>query len=321
MEHHLTDDLERRLRAARPRAARVDEDAFDAALLVRLRSQPMAARRTIPRAVALPVAAGVTVTATAVVMLAGGPGGTGGPSSAAAISESLRWLSTPAGTILHVRSVETSGTQTTTREMWQSASDTTSEREVTEGAQSFETAGGALYDPATDTIYDASAVGGLPDGSSDGSAKPSTAADRAKQKRAVAGTPRTGKPGDGPLPAGDPIVDKVRILLQRGDMVVTGREVHNGAEAWAISLRPDAGRPVWTLWISAADGKPLELRDPGRDPSEQPQVIRWSTYEVLPGSDAGRLLTLTGAHPSAKVVRDPAQTEAAVRRLMPPKRR
>ncbi len=109
------------------------------------------------------------------------------------------------------------------------------------------------------------------------------------------------------------------MLLQRGDMVVTGREVHNGADAWAISLKADAGRPVWTLWISAADGKPLELRDPGRDSSEQPQVIRWPTYEVLPGSEASRLLTLTGAHPSARVVHDGRQIEAAERRLMPPK--
>ena len=64
----------------------------------------------------------------------------------------------------------------------------------------------------------------------------------------------------------------------------------------------------------------VELRDPGRDASEQPQVIRWPTYEVLPGSDAQRLLTLTGAHPSARVVHDAAQADAAARRLDPPER-
>ena len=96
-------------------------------------------------------------------------------------------------------------------------------------------------------------------------------------------------------------------------MVVTGRELHDGVEAWAISLKPDVGRPVWTLWVSAADGKPLELRDPGRDASEQPQVIRWSTYEVLPGAQADRVLTLTGAHPSARVVHDAAPVEDAKR--------
>ena len=62
--------------------------------------------------------------------------------------------------------------------------------------------------------------------------------------------------------------------------------------------------------MSVADGKPLELRDPGRDASEPPQVISWSTYEVLPASGADRLLTLTGAHPSARVVRDAAQVAA-----------
>ena len=43
-------------------------------------------------------------------------------------------------------------------------------------------------------------------------------------------------------------------------------------------------------------------------------------YEVLRGSDASRLLTLTGAHPSARVVHDAAQAAAAEQRLMPSKR-
>ena len=98
-------------------------------------------------------------------------------------------------------------------------------------------------------------------------------------------------------------------------MDVTGRENHDGNDAWVISLKADVGRPVWTLWVSAADGKPLELRDPGRDASEAPQVIRWPTYEVLPDAGADKLLTLTGAHPSARVVHDPAQVDAAERRL------
>jgi hypothetical protein len=108
---------------------------------------------------------------------------------------------------------------------------------------------------------------------------------------------------------GDPIVEKVRFLLADGDMSVTGREVHDGISSWAISLKPDAGRPVWTLWVSASDGRPLELRDPGRDASEQPQVIRWPTYEVLHGADRPGLLTLTGAHPSARVVHGPRPGE------------
>jgi hypothetical protein len=290
MEHDVSDDLDRRLRAARPRVARADEHAFDAELLARVREQPIAARRTVPRAVAVPVAVGVTVTATAVVMLGGGPGDVGGPSSAAAITQTLRWLSPPSGTILHVRSVATQGAQTTTRESWQSADRPESERLRTEGAQTYEIAGTALYDPATDTIYDAPPA-----------------------------KPTAGKPGDGTRLVADPVVEKVRILLEEGRMEVTGREVHNGTEAWAIALKPEAGRPVWRLWVSAADGKPLELRDPGRDSSEQPQVIRWPAYEVLPGARADQVLTLTGAHPSARVVHDPAQAAAAEQRLTPDK--
>ena len=49
MEHDdLTDDLNRRLRAARPAAADVDQHAFDGALLARVRQQPIAPRRTRP---------------------------------------------------------------------------------------------------------------------------------------------------------------------------------------------------------------------------------------------------------------------------------
>lgn len=312
MAYDMTDDLARRLRASRPPMAHADEDAFDADLLARVREQPIAARRTVPRAVAVPVAAGVTLTATAVVMLGGGPGDVGGPSSASAITQALHWLSPPDGTILHVRSVETQGSQTTTRELWQSADHPGSTRLRTEGAQTFETAGGALYDPATDTIYDAPAEpASAPDG-----AQPDAVKRHAARKQVA---PGSGKPGDPAMPAGDPVVDKVRILLQEGRMVVEGREIHDGIDTWAISLKADVGRPVWTLWVSAADGKPVELRDPGRDASEQPQVIRWPAYEVLPGSDTDQLLTLTGAHPTAHVVHDPAQAAAAQRRLEPPK--
>ncbi|MDX6663834.1 MAG: hypothetical protein QOG68_40 [Solirubrobacteraceae bacterium] len=313
MEHELTDDLERRLRAARPRMARADESAFDAELLARVREQPIAARRTVPRVVALPVAAGVALTAAAVLTLGGGPGEVGGPSSAFAVTQTLRWLEPPAGTILHVRSVETMGSRTTTRELWQSADRPGSERMVTEGSQTFETSGGAIYDPATDTIYDATTNPTEVDLSGPKRVD-------AKRARGSVGAPKAGKPGDGSMPAADPIVGKVRVLLQDDQMVVTGREVHNGTDSWAVSLKPDAGRPVWTLWVSAADGKPLELRDPGRDASEQAQVIRWPTYEVLPASgDADRLLTLTGAHPSAHVSHSAEQAQAAVERLMAPK--
>jgi hypothetical protein len=330
MAHDVIDDLERRLRTARPAAAAVDPDAFDGELLARVRDQPIARRRTVPRAVALPVAAGVSLTATAVVVL-GGPGDVGGPSSAAAISQALRWLTPPPGTILHAASTETQGGQTTTHEFWESADDPASERELVGGARDYETSGDAIYDPSTDTIYEASDKPTGPEIAAADKRKRAFLKNHAKvapaknpkpapaeKTQAVPGTPGIGKPGDESLPAADPIVTKMRILLQAGRAVVKGREVHDGTDAWAITLSADAGRPPWTLWVSAADGRPLEVRDPGRDASEAPQVIRWTTYEVLPDTNADRVLTLTGAHPGARVVHDPAQADAAVQRLTPP---
>jgi hypothetical protein len=340
----MTDELERRLRTARPPAARVDEDAVDEELLAHLRGQPIAARTrpTVRRAIVLAVAAGVTLTATAVLMLGGAPNEVGGPSSASAVTQALHWLDPPPGTILHARSVETTGSHTTTREFWQSSDDPSSTRLQVEGEHGFESTGEALYDPATDTIYDPPGwrydVADLAENPREGDlAKPDRdfvkpQGDDGEVERGVkrgeeeVGMPVPGKPADGAvpasadgaMPAGDPIVAKVRSLLSDGRMVVTGREVHNGTDAWAISLKADAGEAAWTLWVSAADGRPLELRDPGSDASAQPQLIRWSTYEVLPDSDADELLTLTGAHPSARVVRDVAQTAAAVQRLVQP---
>jgi hypothetical protein len=118
-----------------------------------------------------------------------------------------------------VRSVESQGGRTTTREYWQSADHPGQAREILGGAQRYEVSGDAVYDPATDTIYDAPSAkeGPIPAGKVD---------------------PRTS------VPPSDPIVAKVRILLRNGDMEVTGREVHNGIEAWAISLKQGVGRPV-----------------------------------------------------------------------------
>ena len=304
MAHDLMDDLEQRLRAARPRLARSEEDAFDAALLARVREQPIASRRAVPRALAVPVVAGIALTVTAVVTLGGGPGNVGGPAaSAAAISQTLHWLTPEPGTILHARSIEVQGGHTTTRELWQSGDDPSAERLRTEAARTYEVSGGALYDPSTNTIYDSLTP------------KPARVdAGQAEKKPAHAGAAPNGK--DGAPISGDPIVRKVRTLLRDGEMAVTGPEVHNGTSAWVISLKPDAGRPVWKLWVAAADGKPLELRDPGRDASEAPQVIRWPVYEVVPDSGADALLTLTGAHPSATVVHDPDRVPPAAQDLL-----
>ena len=269
--------IEDRLRAARPEAADVDEDAFDAELLAHIQRLPIERRRTAARRVAIPVAtAGVTLAAAAALMFAGGPGDLGGPSSAAAIEQALHWFNPPAGTVLHVRSIETQGGRTTTRESWQDADDPTANREVLDGPIRYETAGDGLYDPTTNTIYQGAA-----------------ARRRTTRGRGSSATRSSRRSG---------------TCSRSGHMTVTGRERHNGQDAWEISLNADAGRPVWKVWVSAADGKPLELRDPGRDANEEPSTIRWETYEVLDGADAARLVTLQGAHPTAKVVSDRARS-------------
>ena len=278
--------IEKRLRASRPDAADIDEDAYDAELLAHLQRLPVERRRTVGRRVAIPVAtAGVTLAAAAAVMFAGGPGDLGGPSSAVAIEQALRWFSPPAGTVLHVRSVETQDGRTTTRESWQAADTPAVSREVLDGAIRYETSGNSFYDPTTNTIYQ------------------DERADR--------------KLHDDPVESivGDPIVKKVRYGLENQAMTVTGRVRHNGQDAWEIALDADADRPVWKVWVSAADGKPLELRDPGRDANEAPSTIRWETYEFLEGDAAARLATLEGAHPTATVIRDRDQVAAAWERV------
>jgi hypothetical protein len=275
MEHAVRDELERRLHASRPEVA---GDAVDEALLERVRALPVERRRVAPRVA--PVAALAAVIAAAVVLLTGGPGGT--PSASALTQAALRWFTPPAGTILHVRSVATQGGVATTREDWVSADHPEQARELlTTRGQTQETAGESSYDAATNTIHEANV-------------KPAGVAKPGKLD------PLAGQP------AADPIVDKVRTLLTRGDMVVSGHATIDGQDAWAISLKPDAGRPVWTLYV-ADDGRPLELRDPGRDANEAPQTIRWPVYEVLRGvANPDALVTLQGAHPGARVVTDDA---------------
>jgi hypothetical protein len=365
MDHTtMTDDLDRRLRAARPAPADVDPDAVDEDLLTRLKALPVDGRRRVPRTIVVPVAVGATAAATAVVMLAG-PGDVGGPSSASALTQTLRWLSPPAGTVLHARSVETEGGQTTVHEFWQSADHPQRQRERIEGARTFELAGDTIYDPATNMIYTGpKAADGKPlatgDGpaadkrraadiarSADDAAKTAKIAEDkaagktdlppvdankalAKQAAAAAGTEPAKTPakdaGAGSsdrikvdpatLPAGDPIVTKVRVLLEAHRAVVVGRDRHAGVSTWQIALSPGLGEPQWRLWVDADTGRPVELQDPGR-PGQQPQVIRWTTYEVLrPGQGADVALSLTAAHPGARVVHDLDQWQAAEQRLL-----
>jgi hypothetical protein len=101
-------------------------------------------------------------------------------------------------------------------------------------------------------------------------------------------------------------VSKVRTLLSMGRAEVRGHEIHDGQDAWAIALEPSVrGNDDWTLWVSSDDGKPIALDDGG-------ESVRWTTYELAP---AGTPLTLTAAHPDARVVRDNAEYQAARDRL------
>ena len=114
-----------------------------------------------------------------------------------------------------------------------------------------------------------------------------------------------------PQGAGDTIVAKVRTLLAIGNAEVRGRAVYNGHDAWVIGLKPGEGGPDWKLYVSADDGKPLGLHDPGRG-RDAPEDAKWSTYEIAPDSTP---LTLTAAYPDARVVRDDAEYSAAMERF------
>jgi hypothetical protein len=289
------DLIDQRLHAARPADARPDETAYDAALLARVREQPIAAAsgRSVPRAVAIPVVAGVTLTAAAAYMLASRPGDVAGPgSSAAAITQTLRWLTPPPDTVLHTKAIEVQGGRTTTHEWWQSSDDPQQarEREETPGEPAFEQSGDGAYDEATNTIRLAPIDSGAPGSKQSG----------------VAGTKDSGwMPAPLRETVSDPMVTKVRVLLEEGDMTVSRHtEKVGGVDAWEISLKPGLERKPWTMWVDARNGKPLKLQDPGRDASEAPQVVRWSTYEFLPDENVEALTTLTGAHPGAHIVRD-----------------
>lgn len=283
MAHDMTDILDRRLLASRPSAADASAYACDEALLDRLREQPIAARRAVPVKVATPVAAGVAAVAAGLLLLGGGPGS---PDAAAAVTQTLHWLTPSPGTILHARSVETNRGDVTTRDYWQSGDDPSKLRERIDGQRSFERSGDEYYDPATNTIY-----------------APGDGVNKAKLPGAIVPPAK-----DGSLPAGDPMVIKVRMLLAAGHMEVGDLDHHNGVDAWPISLKPGLDRQPWTLWVSADDGKPLELHDGY-------QTIRWTAYDVTSGDGNAAVLSVRAAHPDAQVVTDPEAVMQAEARL------
>ena len=336
MANPLTDPLDARLRAARPPVADVSETAFDAALLERVRAHPRpATRRHRPRAFALPAAGIVSAATVAVVVLfAAGPDRVAGPASApAAVTRALRWFDPAPGTILHIRSELTStapdgGRHTLVQEQWQSADRPERQRHVErDGARLVESAGDDIYDPSTNTVYEHVAPGPrqreqlseaierkIATAKAQGAPAKVIARLRADARKAQAGTLESG--AGATQPAGDPTVRKVRLMLRDGDAVVRGRERHDGVEAWAITLTGSGG-PRWTLWTAVADGRPLELRIDGGPGTPLVEGTRWTAYEVLPADRADRLLTLAGAHPDARIVRDPDEFQDALRRLFP----
>jgi hypothetical protein len=125
--------------------------------------------------------------------------------------------------------------------------------------------------------------------------------------------------------AADPVIAKIRMILENGGARVVGRRGSNGNETYSIALPDDpsgasGGHAVrWTLRV-AADGRPLEVRIESGDGATALETITWDTYEVVPaGDDADRLTTLRGAHPDARVVRDAAALDAAAARMFPGK--
>jgi hypothetical protein len=337
MDRDLTDRVERRLRAARPPAATVDPDTFDAALLARIMATPAAPSR---RRLVVPAGALAALGIAAAVVLVGAPAATHAPrpdSAAAAVQRTAAWFAMPPGRILHYRAVTTGGGQTVlTQEVWESTDDPGHARhsERVHGV-TVELAGGSLYDPARDTIYEYAppSRGQAADTLRREIARKIAAARASGAGRQVIGRLRSDRdrligqvrrrPVGAPVVTvsslGDPTVEEIHRAFDAGRATAGPPTQHAGREARPITLSfPDRGNPVrWVLWTAAGDGRPLELSiDHG---SGTPIVAgtRYPTYELLPDTGADRLLTLTGAHPGAHVVRSADEYQAAERRLFP----
>jgi hypothetical protein len=306
-------DLDERIRSARPP---IDDAAPDEDLLRRVMAQPVTRRRRRPL-VAIPVVAVAALIAAAFVLLGGNQ-----PETASALSQAMHWFDPPAGTVLHSRIVNDAGQA---REFWQDVDHPENSRTIEPNG--LEVGAGAIYDPATNTIYKDDGKRALPSKAKGQDAKKDTSDmarhDAIKQAKLDAEDPggtetrpapgRVDKPADEAMPIGDPFVAKVRVLIDDGRAGVKGREVHAGVEAWAISLTA-GDRDPWTVWVRADNGKPLAFSDPG-DPTRNkaPESGVWETYEKLDRGDAP--LTVQAAHPNAKIVTDGAQFDAILQRL------
>ena len=293
MAYLVNDELDRRLQATRPPLAEPDE-----ALLARLLTEPRPRAPHRARMLA-PVAALAAAGAAAFVLFAGG-------SNASAIEQAMHWFDPPAGAILHTHLSDTNAGVTTDQEFWGVADDITRSRIRYGGA--YEISSDGVYDVAANTIYEPAADG--KPGKDD-----TAAADTKKraQMQVDGKQEESGRVKDEGIPqgAGDPIVAKIRTLLALGHAEVQGRAVFDGHDAWVIGLKPGLGGPDWKLYVSADDGKPLGLHDPGRG-QDAPEDAKWSTYEIAPSDTP---LTLAAAHPGARVVRDNSQYTTLMNRL------
>src|SRR6478609_6240515 len=300
-------DVDERIRAARPP---IPDAVPDDDLLRRVMAQPVARHRR--RLVAIPAVAVAALVAAAFVLLGGNQ-----PETASALSQAMHWFDPPAGTILHSRIVDDNGQA---REFWVDVGHPENSRTIEPNG--LEVGAGAIYDPATDTLYldngkrPSVAKGGKDTGEmakrdAVKKAKLDTEDPGATETRPAPG--RVDKPKDEDLPAGDPFVAKVRVLIDMGHAVVKGREVHDGVDAWAITLAAGERAP-WTVWVRADNGKPLAFSDPG-DPARNkaPENGVWETYEKLDRGDVP--LTVRAAHPDANVVTDGARFDALLQRL------
>jgi hypothetical protein len=341
----MTDPVDRRLRRARPESADVPLDAAETPgareLLSRVRAaQPAPARH---RRMALPSAAAAVAVTAAIVAVTGIPGSSGSRQDALArpLALAVHWFDPSAGTVLHARSTLTSRTPDAkaaalTQEIWQSVDDPALARiaSVQEGVRA-ESAQDGIYDPATDTVYEAVPPGPRQiaaikrsierkiDAARAAGASDEQIAEIRKAGREAIHPPAGPDRGAAAPITGDPTVAKIRSVLEHHQARVAGQRSYRGVEAYAIELDPfgdappgDTGARVrWTLLIATGDGRPLELRSDNGPGTAAIETTRWQTYELLRGSDSEQLVSVRGAHPGARVVRDPDAFETAMQRL------
>jgi hypothetical protein len=338
----LTDPVDRRLRAARPEAAEVAADVAERpeaqALMACVRSEPVEPRRRHGRPLPRRAAAALALAAAGVVALTGLPGSDTGPQPALAgpISMAVRWFDPAPGTVLHYRNTLTSSTPngwtgTLRQEGWQSVEHPDQSRlmSVHDGIPA-ESARDGIYDPATDTVYlnvppgrhqlaklERAIALKIAAARDDGVSQQDIARMRRDARQAIE---RNAGAADGSASrptAGDPSVAEIRTALEQRRARVTGRDSQGGIEAYVIELDPQGPTVRWTLRTAVSDGRPLALRIDNGPGTPALETISWQTYEVLPGGESQQLVTVRGAHPGARLVRDADALDAATARLYP----